>query len=73
MPLAPKYSDLQKISTSELQQEYDKLTNNTVIGLGFIHEEILRREQNKLTRELRILSWVVAIFALTQIIIAVVK
>lgn len=73
MTMAPKYGELEKKSLSELKQEYDKLAESSVIGLNFIHEEILRREQNKITRELRILSYVVAFLAVAQVFIAIVK
>jgi hypothetical protein len=73
MTMAPKYSELKKKSLSELKQEYDKLAESTVVGLNFIHEEILRREQNKLAREVRILSYVVAFLAVAQVFIAIVK
>jgi hypothetical protein len=73
MTMAPKYSELEKKSLSELKQEYDRLAESTVVGLNFIHEEILRREQNKLSREVRILSYVVAFLAVAQVFIAIVK
>ena len=73
MAIAPKYGELEKKSLSELKQEYDRLAESTVIGLNFIHEEILRREQNKLAREVRILSYVVAFLAVAQVFITIVK
>jgi len=73
MTIAPKYGELEKKSLSELKQEYDRLAESTVIGLNFIHEEILRREQNKLAREVRILSYVVAFLAVAQVFITIVK
>jgi len=73
MTIAPKYGELEKKSLSELKQEYDRLAESTVIGLNFIHEEILRREQNKLAREVRILSYVVAFLAVAQVFITFVK
>ena len=73
MTMAPKYGELVKKSLSELKQEYDKLAESTVIGLNFIHEEILRREQNKIAREVRILSYVVAFLAVAQVFATIVK
>ena len=73
MTMAPKYGELEKKSLSELKQEYDKLAESTVIGLDFIHEEILRREQNKIAREVRILSYVVAFLAVAQVFATIVK
>ena len=73
MTMAPKYSELEKKSLSELKQDYDGLAKSTVIGLNFIHEEILRREQNKLAREVRILSYVVAFLAVVQVFVTIVK
>lgn len=73
MTMAPKYGELEKKSLSELKQEYDKLAESTVIGLNFIHEEILRREQNKIAREVRILSYVVAFLAVAQVFATIVK
>ena len=73
MTMAPRYGELEKKSLSELKQEFDELAENTVIGLNFIHEEILRREQNKIAREVRILSYVVAFLAVAQVFATIVK
>ncbi len=67
MTMASTYEDLRKKSLEDLKQEYDKLAKNTVIGLSFIHEEIVRREQNKITREMKILTYVIAFLAIAQI------
>lgn len=73
MSMAPKYSDLQKLSLSQLKQEYDKLAGNTMVGLNFIHEEILRREQNRVTCAMIALTVAIAFLALVQTVIMVIN
>ena len=45
------YDDLQAMSLAELKEAYDKQSEHTQVGLGFIREEIARRHSEGQTAE----------------------
>ena len=44
---AQTFAELQHLSREELVNQYDAHTRHTYIGLGFIREEIFRRDQER--------------------------
>jgi len=73
MTMAPEYGGSRKEPHSELEQQYDRLAGNTIIGWDVIHEETLRREQNRIAREVRVLSYVAAFLAVAQVFVAIAR
>ena len=73
--MALTYKELRNLSEEELVEQYDKMAQNTQIGLNFLVEEIARRSSEKqtnqmlaATRQIRTLTIVIAIFALINLI-----
>ena len=72
MPHATKYAELRALSTDELVRIYDGTAQNTEVGLGFLREEIARRENEKQTNAIsrmteQMRNMTIAITALTVI------
>ena len=61
MSMAHSYEAKRRKSLAELKQEYDNLAASTLVGLNFIREEIVRREQSKETRAMIVLTVVIAL------------
>lgn len=60
MSMATNYGELRKLTIDELVTRYDQIAKNTVLGLDFYRQEIWRRDQEKQTRTMVILTWVIA-------------
>lgn len=70
---AMKFSDLQAMSLEELIQQHDRNTPHVQLGLGFIREEIARREtaaQNQRMMEFtkQVRDMTIAITVLTVVV-----
>ncbi len=67
MSMAMKHDDLKKLSDNELKKKFDEIAENTMVGLNYYKEEILRRQQRRFNRcniSLSIFSLIVAISAI---------
>lgn len=45
----PKYLKLREMTEEELIRRYDELAQNTAVGLDFVLNELVRRQQSKQT------------------------
>jgi len=77
--MATSYAELRKLSRADLEARYDAAAENTVVGLGFLREEIARREledQNakmlKWTQEIRNLTRVITVLTVFNVLLVVV-
>lgn len=57
--IAPKFSELEKLTDQQLREQYDKLAQHTVVGTGFIIEEIRSRSANRIAESVeRLTRWI---------------
>lgn len=57
--IAPKFSELEKLTDQQLREQYDKLAQHTVVGTGFIIEEIRSRSANRIAESVEWLTrWI---------------
>ena len=56
MIMAKKLREMRGLSDDELGKEYDKVADNTAVGLNYFWGEILRREHRRETKWLTILT-----------------
>jgi hypothetical protein len=76
MGMAPKISDLRKMSDDEVEAAYDAATANTVVGTRFWQDELVRRQEGKqtealidLTKQLRNLTIWLIVFTVIVVIL----
>jgi hypothetical protein len=72
MAYAMKLSELKNLSDKELEKIYDAHTGNTVVGLDFFREEILKREQTRLTNAMIKLTRFIIILTIVQVIATII-
>lgn len=60
MSMAPSRAELDAMSESDLIARYDEAAATTMVGTGFYGEELHRRELKRQTRQLILLTWVIA-------------
>jgi len=79
MAKAMKFADLETKSREDLVALYDSNTENRVIGLDFIREEIFRRDANEandrmlsLTRKITWLTTVMTVLTIGNVVVVLV-
>ncbi len=72
--MAFKYEQLKAMSLEELKRAYDESADSTVIGLGFLREEIARRESDEqyqrmvaLTKQIRNMTLVILLLTVVNV------
>ena len=71
--MAEKLTELQNLSEIELEKRYDEVAKNTVVSLNFYLAEIVRRQQQKQTTVLIVLTIIMGILAIVSTIFICVK
>jgi len=66
--MAEKLKELQNLPEIELEKRYDEVAKNTVVGLNFYLAEIVRRQQQKQTIWIIILTIIMCIAAVVSTI-----
>jgi len=66
--MAEKLKELQNLSEIELEKRYDEVAKNTVVSLNFYLAEIVRRQQEKQTKMICILTLIMCIAAVISTI-----
>ena len=59
--MAEKLKELQNLSEIELEKRYDEVAKNTSVSLNFYLAEIVRRQQEKQTKMICILTLIMCI------------
>lgn len=74
MVMARRYRDLLEMSDEELIEQYDAMSQNTVLGLGFLREELWRREMersqqtaNEAAVTTKRLTWVILLLTVVNV------
>jgi hypothetical protein len=67
-----KLAELRKLSKKELENKYDEQTASGGECLSFYRDEIIRREQNKLTKAMVVLTIFIVILTIVQVIATVI-
>jgi len=66
--MAEKLKEVQNLPEIELEKRYDEVAKNTVVGLNFYLAEIVRRQQQKQTIWIIILTIIMCIAAVVSTI-----
>jgi hypothetical protein len=62
-----KLSEVRMLSKKELENKYDEQTASACESLSFYRDEIIRREQNKLTKAMIVLTGFIIILTIVQL------
>lgn len=57
--MAYTIAELRALSEADLVREHDRIAQTTVLGLNYFRDELNRREQDKQTRIMVRLTWVI--------------
>jgi hypothetical protein len=75
VPHASTYAELKALSTEELVRIYDATAKSTEIGLAFLREEIVRRENaeqtaaiSRMTKQMRNLTIVITVLTVINVV-----
>ena len=63
-----KLAEVRKLSKKELENKYDEQTVRVGENLNFYRDEIIRREQNRLTIAMIVLTFFIFILTIVQVI-----
>lgn len=70
---APSYRELRGMSETELVELYDRKRQNVSIGLNFVRQELALRQQERQSRTIVRLTWIIAALTLVVTITTVVN
>ena len=54
--MAQSYAELRRMTDDELIRKYDETAKQTMIGLDFLRNEVVRRESERATRQMLALT-----------------
>lgn len=79
MPIIPSYAKLRSLPEEELVRLYDSAAPHTELGVGYLRDEIARREAerqtgeiSKMTRQMRNMTFWITVLTAVNVIAAIV-
>lgn len=72
MGLIPKYGELKELTDEELITAYDDEAECTAVGTGFYLDELARRTQERLARQMRNMTIVITVLTFLNVILVAV-
>lgn len=75
MTLSPRHEELAALSDRDLISRFNAAAENTVVGLNFYRDELVRRQlareserMLRLTRSMRNLTWVILVLTVVNVV-----